>query len=395
MWILPKQLIVSSGFSATEGIISDSNEQSQICAASLLVRSKPTRLRTWFQKWKRDRWTRFLFGRIAKPSRAKNFVDWWTSLLLHTHARDSVRPVNAKEKAILDFYGLGCSGSASLFDRAECFSRMWMDMSRLDSPQSSAIWKRRVTELRRTYSARQKSVLRTNESECSSSGNWQTPRAHESGDYNYQKDGRATASLTGQAKNWPSPNVCNAHQGQNEHDGKRGQTLKGAARGQNWGTPRVTTNGGHPSPEVTGKGSRLENQVSNWPTPSVHDTKGANGSEQMSKERPHMDQLPNAVIHGQNNWATPGCGTPNQLRGLDVHPDKRRAKGRQVNLTDQMVQFGQPDLDNFNTTGNPHASQVLNADWVETLMGVPKMWSDCDYLEMESCQPQPNLPIES
>jgi DNA modification methylase len=63
MWILPKQLIASSGALATEGIISDSNEFCQACAASLLVRSKPTRSRIWSQKLKRDSWTRFLFGR--------------------------------------------------------------------------------------------------------------------------------------------------------------------------------------------------------------------------------------------------------------------------------------------------------------------------------------------
>src|SRR4051812_2170403 len=98
MWILPRQLIASSGFLDTAGIISDLNECSQACAASLLVRSKPTRTQIWSRKWKRDSWTRFLSGRIVEPSHAKRFEDWLTSSLQATRARDSAQPVSAKVK---------------------------------------------------------------------------------------------------------------------------------------------------------------------------------------------------------------------------------------------------------------------------------------------------------
>lgn len=36
------------------------------------------------------------------------------------------------------------------------------------------------------------------------------------------------------------------------------------------------------------------------PTPATRDYKGANGSAHMEKNRPHMDQLPNAITHGMN-----------------------------------------------------------------------------------------------
>lgn len=50
------------------------------------------------------------------------------------------------------------------------------------------------------------------------------------------------------------------------------QDLNQAATLTGWATPRVTTNGGHPSPQCTGKGSRIEDQaammeVAGWPTP--------------------------------------------------------------------------------------------------------------------------------
>jgi hypothetical protein len=37
------------------------------------------------------------------------------------------------------------------------------------------------------------------------------------------------------------------------------------------------------------------------PTPATRDYKGANGPDHMtSRDRPHMDQLPNAIAHGAN-----------------------------------------------------------------------------------------------
>jgi hypothetical protein len=75
MWIVPKQLQQLNGFSATAEIISDSNEFCQICASSLLARSKPMRPRIWSQKWKRDCWMQHLFGRTVKLSQSKAFAD--------------------------------------------------------------------------------------------------------------------------------------------------------------------------------------------------------------------------------------------------------------------------------------------------------------------------------
>jgi site-specific DNA-cytosine methylase len=79
MWILPKQLHTSPFVPDTAALISDSTEQSEICAQSLLARSKPSPARTWSQRWKRDSWTQHLSGRILKPSHGPSFVTAWTS----------------------------------------------------------------------------------------------------------------------------------------------------------------------------------------------------------------------------------------------------------------------------------------------------------------------------
>jgi hypothetical protein len=45
---------------------------------------------------------------------------------------------------------------------------------------------------------------------------------------------------------------------------------------------------------------KLRDQIAMLPTPATRDYRGANGPDHMSKDRPHMDQLPNAITHGTN-----------------------------------------------------------------------------------------------
>jgi hypothetical protein len=69
--------------------------------------------------------------------------------------------------------------------------------------------------------------------------------------------------------------------------------------------------------------------VSAWPTPAGRDQKGANGQAHFdSRERPHLDQLPNAL---KATWPTPnqsdGSGGPQ-------HPHKRKAGNHSTQLPD-------------------------------------------------------------
>lgn len=128
---------------------------------------------------------------------------------------------------------------------------------------------------------------------------------------------------------------------------KNGDGLR--TRVMRWGTTRVTTNGGSPSPQSTGKGSRLEDQVAKtWSTPQTRDNRSG-------------------------------------------HPDRRTHPDRSKNLNDQM--------------GIVNAK--LNARWVETLMGIPVGWTmpscanpviieltNFDFAETESYPPPPSVPTE-
>ena len=89
-----------------EALTLDLNESSQICEQSLLVRSKHMRWQTWSQKWKRDSWTRLLFGRILRPSHGKSFAEKWTSFQEAFLVNPSLLPDVEEEMKTLDTYSL-------------------------------------------------------------------------------------------------------------------------------------------------------------------------------------------------------------------------------------------------------------------------------------------------
>jgi hypothetical protein len=68
---------------------------------------------------------------------------------------------------------------------------------------------------------------------------------------------------------WPTAGA-NDHKGSNRPGQRRGQLDEAT---EHWGTPRVTTNNGIPSPQCTGKGSRIEDQAgefhSSLPAPAT------------------------------------------------------------------------------------------------------------------------------
>jgi DNA (cytosine-5)-methyltransferase 1 len=113
---------------------------------------------------------------------------------------------------------------------------------------------------------------------------------------------------------FPTPAAAQTRQGQNHPDGRRGQTLVGAARGQPW--PTIT---------VDDKRGRAATSVRNWGTPAARDWKGP-GREA---------QLPTDVFIGRG---------------------RRRAA---------------PNSSHGKSPGS------LNPAWVEQLMGWPPGMSNC------------------
>jgi hypothetical protein len=175
-WILPRQLHTLACALDTEALSLDLNEQSQICAQSLFVRSKPLPLRTWLRKWSRDNWSQHLFGRILRPSLGNRFADAWTSSLADILASPLARQESDKERTTRDISGPISQTAFDFSDLGAASLRTSKDISRWGCPTSSKTWQEWVIERRGAYSVRLKSVHHTNASGCSS---WPTASARD------------------------------------------------------------------------------------------------------------------------------------------------------------------------------------------------------------------------
>jgi len=177
MWILPKNYQLSSAFAAD---MVASKEDLTLpglnIESSLMWRSKPSPLRTWLTRWKTGSYLPHLYTRILKPSHRKSFEEKLASLHLAIHANLSQQQVSESEKMTPDTSGRIYGDTLNQSDLFNASLKTSKGTSRLDSPASSAIWKRMVIDQRGEYSQRVKLVLHTIESESTS---WPTPSARD------------------------------------------------------------------------------------------------------------------------------------------------------------------------------------------------------------------------
>ena len=410
MWIIPKPLLstISPSVLDTAALTLGLAESSEACAQSLLVRSKPSPVRIWSRKWKRDCWTWHLSGRICGPSHLDVFTDSWTSSLGGSPVSPSAPQESEKATKTLATSSPTSSEASPSVNQTSSSSKT----SRVSLAQSSKetagetpqerpfcsmsleSWKGWVTGQRQEYSARLKSGRVISESGCSSSA-WPTPRAEERLQHNSRDSyvslgvavnqpaqslpdqtnggGNRPESSTLAAKDlWQTPDVGSVaggrsargrsgmSAGSNEVDWKPGQkpmkdgkpittSLTDQVRiADQWMTPRSCEwKGNGPNSKQQG----LCNQV-NWPTPMSYSHGDSNppGINQLDAD---VRQLPSAKVQ----W-----GTPRQSMAQDKDKDSGKVRlGEQVH--------------------ERHPNQgKLNPRWVETLMGLPIGWT------MPSCQ---------
>ena len=193
MWILPKNLHTSDFVPDTEALSLDLNESSRLCAQSLFVRSKPSQLRIWSQKWKRDSWTQHLYGRILRPSQGQSFVAAWTSSLVATRVSPSVQQASEPEQTTQGTSGLLFQPELLSCDQVSVSLKTSKDISRWGCPTLSKTWDAWVIEQRGAYSVRLNAARLTSAKECSS---WPTAAARDykdAGDLSksdYRSDGK-------------------------------------------------------------------------------------------------------------------------------------------------------------------------------------------------------------
>jgi len=342
MWILPKQLHTSAYVPDTEALISDLDEQSQICAQSLFLRSKLSLARTWSQKWKRDSWTQHLSGRILKPSHGQSFVTEWTSSLEVIPVSHSVQPERDSERKIQDISGHGSQMELLLCDQESFSSRMSKDTSALDSERSLKIWKDLVTKRRGEYSLRVKSAHLIKESEFLS---WPTTNARDWKDTINGTHPPSRPNLSGQTLG-QAVSVAFGHHAQDNH----------------------STNGNLPE---------------SWATPIQGDSHLASTPEAARRRIAEGKTTLSRQMAAQ--WATP--------RANKVHPEITESN------RDHLANRNKSNLEEEIAGHCGKATGKLNPRWVETLMGLPIGWTmpscvmpvtieltNCDCSEMELFQ---------
>ena len=364
MWILPKQLHALSGAPDTEAFLLDLNEQSQACAQSLLVRSKPSPQRTWLQKWKRDSWTQHLFGRILKPSHAKPFETAWTSLWRVIPANPSAQQESDLAQKTQDTSGLTSSDQYLLFDLDSVSLKMSKDTSRWDSPQSSAIWKNWVTKCRGEYSARRNASMQVDaqhRTSGSGSSSWPTASVMDTTGGSYKTE-------------WVNGRAVSYHNHTKENPVAYGAKLADAVK---HGQAAPASSSSH--------GSRPElSEQKQWATPRSGKTTDEN-PETWAKRQAQGDVATMPLTAQVKQWATPS----NSMTA---------GKSEQMNCRAGREGYGHVGNHLLRQTGN---TGKLNPRWVETLMGLPVGWTmpscaspvtiaptNSDSSETELCQQQ-------
>ena len=296
MWILPRQLHTSPFVPDTEALISDSNEQSEICAQSLLARSKPSPARTWSQRWKRDSWTQHLSGRILKPSHGQTFVTAWTSCLAATRASRSQPPASGSEPKTQDTSGRLSQPELLQCDQQSAFLRMSKDIFLSGCATCCKTWQDWVTERRGAWRQRVNAARLTRGGGSSS---WPTATSQDGkqgGITPFQaKGGNHTnllhvAAINEEQKNWPSPVASEVRQGFQD----RSKGMKGSQES----LTTVVIKHGQAAPASS---SSLGSRQGLWPTPCAN-----NPNEGETLESWDRRQALNKAKHNNGN----GAGTP-------------------------------------------------------------------------------------
>lgn len=341
MWIIPKNLSVSPSAPGEEVSISELNSRLDRLARHATWNGKSSRSATLRKQWKRGGWLLRLSGRISGHSTDDPGVTAFIFSLPDTRVSPSASLAGVVESKIRDTYGPESAERLARLAPASCSWKTSLDTSASDSGKSSASFDGWVTGLRRDSSARRRSARATSGSGCSSLA-------------------------------WPTPSAAASEQGKNEPDGKRGQTLIGAAQWQAWGYwPTASARDwkdGQASPETHARNSRPLNEVATpWSTP--RSTDGDKGGPNMSFGAGGTPLPAQAVAF----WATPTIS-----RGAERGQER---KG-ELKLVGQAEQFQSSLPAPPTSTDGPKSSipildsPRLNPRFVSWLMGWPPIGPD-------------------
>lgn len=327
MWIIPNKMNIESSALLPDQVESK-EELNTFCPdleQSLMWRSKPSSLQIWWQRWKRVKWMKRLFGRILKPSMHRHFIEKYTASLEVIPANRLAWQDKERVQKTQDTFGriyTRLLTQRSLFGdslKMSAGTSAW-DMTKFT--EAYGIW---ATQLRREYSQRLSSERHKLEKDYSSlrlptlsncGTTWPTPTASEDGFYQVSPGSKIVRLQLDKAVRY-------------------------------WSTPTASESGNCPS-EMKRNNPDLEAQVMKyWATPTARDERHPN------KKAKFMDQLPNQVAH---YWPTP----------IATEAEKA-AKNSHQNSLSKIILNGRPDHNANKKNGS--APVLLNPAWVAQLMG--------------------------
>jgi hypothetical protein len=339
MWILPRQLHTSAFVPDTEALISDSTEQSQICAQSLLARSKPSPARTWSQRWKRDSWTAHLSGRILKPSHGQTFVTAWTSSLAATRASPSAQPASDSEPKTHDTSGLTYQPELLQCDQVPAFLKTSTDISRWGFPTCCKTWSDWVTERRGAWRQRVNAARLTRGSGSSS---WPTVTANEDS-YRIGGESQQSKCLSAMARRgemtWTTPTPWQQEESLDSWATRKAKNKAKGYNGNGQGTPldmqvKILGQAAPASSNTLGSRQGL------WLTPRANEPDSdPNFAARNADRGAHCHGTLSSQAKGEQ-WATPSTADTNRMWKPETL-ERRKAEGKaaQMGLNYQAVKL--------------------------------------------------------
>ncbi len=379
---------------ASEASTLDCDQWSQLCEQWLWWRGSASVSRTWRQRWKKALWTQHLSIRTYTGSHGQSIEDAWTSYQADFPVSLSQQQVLGKPPKTHDTSGPSYE-QGLLFSNQPHASSRTSTGSHQPSPQgstrfstmSSATWKAWVSKQRQDSSQRRKLAHPTSESDGSSWA-WPTPTGihaqrgnHDEPISNYEK--RVQDYYDGKAKGNPGKSLGMAV---SMVEVRRWPTPK-AHMAQETGAPSEFT---HHTKSLTAEVHR-----ENWPTPTAGEgskiPSSANFGQTGLSNHPEMVGNPlREKLHKSGKWPTPTARD-----GKNAYAENKliRKDGKLRNLLPESAAYadGQHDLESNKKTGNRPG--LLNATWVDALMGFPIGWTDLEPWAMQwyqTAQPRPS-----
>ena len=204
MWIIPRTL--SAFVPDTEGLNLDLDERAWMLEQSVTANGKLMSKQYWLRRLRKEDSILLQFGQMLRPSLHKTFVEKYTASLVDIHANRLVAQESEKGNKIQDTCGLKSENTPGQLEFNGFSPKTSKDIYRLDSPRSSAIWKKMVSRWRQEYSQRRNAARRIAAKESLS---WATPQASDHVEGARTRIDSRQKCLGRDLKMWPSPRAGN------------------------------------------------------------------------------------------------------------------------------------------------------------------------------------------